>query len=204
METKELTFFEGNFEEVPVTMSSREIASLTEKEHRNVLHDCDKLNESYEKLGLLKIQPTTYKDSWNREQREYHLTRMQCFDLMTGYSRELRIKVNRRWEELEKKERTQFPTSYADALRKLAAVVEQNEQQQKRLDEAAQWYSIKRWAKEHGTDWRAYRWGVLKALSHEHGYKVDKTFDSNYGEVNLYHRRVFEMYENGRKWRQLH
>jgi len=204
METKELTLFEGNFGEAPVTMSSREIAFLTEKRHDHVLRDCDELNEGYESLGLPKIGESTYKAENGHTYREYRLTRMQCFDLMTGYSRELRIKVNRRWEELEKKERAGLPTSYADALRQLAAVVEQNEQQQKRLDEAAQWYSIKRWAKEHTTDWRAYRRGALKALSHEHGYKVDKTFDSNYGEVNLYHRRVFEMYENGRKWRQLH
>jgi len=204
METKELTLFEGGFESTPVTMSSREIASLTGKEHRNILRDCDELNESYEKLNLLKIEQINYKDSRNREQREYHLTRMQCFDLMTGYSRELRIKVNRRWEELEKKERTQLPTSFADALQLAADQQRKIEQQQKRLDEAAQWYSIKRWAKEHATDWRAYRWGVLKALSYEHGYRVDKTFDSNYGEVNLYHRRVFEMYENSKKWKQLH
>jgi len=204
METKELTLFEGGFEETPVTMSSQEIASLTGKRHDHVLRDCDELNESYESLGLPKIGESTYKADNGHTYREYRLTRMQCFDLMTGYSRELRIKVNRRWEELEKKERRELPTSFADALRKLAAVVEQNEQQQKRLDEAAQWYSIKRWAKEHATDWRAYRWGALKALSYEHGYKVDKTFDKNYGEVNLYHRRVFEMYENSRKWRQLH
>lgn len=204
MKTKELTLFEGSFESTPVTMSSREIASLTGKEHRNILRDCDELNESYEKLGLLKIEQTTYKDVWNREQREYRLTRMQCFDLMTGYSRELRIKVNRRWEELEKKERAQLPTSFADALQLAADQQRKIEQQQKRLDEAAQWYSIKRWAKEHATDWRAYHWGVLKALSYEHGYKVDKTFDKNYGEVNLYHRRVFEMYENSKKWKQLH
>jgi phage regulator Rha-like protein len=34
------------------TMSSREIAELTGKEHKNVLADCDKLNESYRKLTL--------------------------------------------------------------------------------------------------------------------------------------------------------
>jgi len=204
METKELTLFEGGFESTPVTMSSREIASLTGKRHDNVLQDCDKLNESYENLRLLKIQESTYEAENGHTYREYRLTRMQCFDLMTGYSRELRIKVNRRWEELEKKERAQLPTSFADALQLAAAQQRNIEPQQKRLDEAAQWYSIKRWAKEHATDWRAYRWGALKALSHEHGYRVDKTFDKNYGEVNLYHRRVFEMYENSKKWKQLH
>jgi len=202
METKELTLFEGNLGEAPVTMSSREIASLTGKQHKHVLEDCDELNESYRKMELAEISADYYKDTKNREQREYRLTRMQCFDLMTGYSRELRIKVNRRWEELEKKERAGLPTSFADALQLAADQQREIERQQKRLDEAREWYSIKRWAKEHATDWRTYRWGVLKALSHEHGYKVDKTFDKNYGEVNLYHRRVFEIYENGREWKR--
>jgi phage antirepressor YoqD-like protein len=40
----------------------------------------------------------------NRQQKAYNLTKIQTFDLMTGYSAELRIKVNRRWEELESKE----------------------------------------------------------------------------------------------------
>ena len=31
------------------------------------------------------------------------LTKMQCLDLMTGYNSELRIAVNRRWEQLELK-----------------------------------------------------------------------------------------------------
>ena len=59
METKELTLFEGSFESTPVMMSSREIAFLTGKEHRNVLRDCDELNESYENLGLPKIGEST-------------------------------------------------------------------------------------------------------------------------------------------------
>lgn len=37
-------------------MSSREIAEITGKQHRNVMRDCDKLNEHYEKLGMLKIE----------------------------------------------------------------------------------------------------------------------------------------------------
>lgn len=41
-------------------MSSREIAELTGKQHRNVMRDCDKLNESYEKLGMLKIEQGYY------------------------------------------------------------------------------------------------------------------------------------------------
>ena len=84
-------------------MSSREIAEITGKQHKNVLRDCDKLNEHYEKLGMLKIEQGSYvhENTGNQQHRECLLTKMQTMDLMTGYNTELRIKVNRRWEELE-------------------------------------------------------------------------------------------------------
>ncbi len=84
------------------TMSSREIAEITGKRHDNVLRDCDILNENYEKLSLLKIEESTFKAENGQSYREYLLTRIQTFDLMTGYNVDLRIKVNRRWEELER------------------------------------------------------------------------------------------------------
>ena len=76
------------------TMSSREIAELTGKEHRNVLRDCDKLNDEYVKLGLLKIEQGYYtlESTGNQQHRECQLTKMQTFDLITGYNTELRIK----------------------------------------------------------------------------------------------------------------
>lgn len=37
------------------TMSSRDIAQLTEKEHKNVLADCDTLNENYKSLSMAEI-----------------------------------------------------------------------------------------------------------------------------------------------------
>jgi len=85
------------------TMSSREIAELTGKNHQHVLRDCDKLNEHYENMGLSKIGQGyfTTPNTGKQQYREYLLNRIQTFDLMTGYSIELRIKVNRRWEELE-------------------------------------------------------------------------------------------------------
>lgn len=92
------------------TMSSREIAELTGKEHRHVLRDCDVLNANYKKMNLAQIWAGVYNhpNTGNQQHREYLLTRMQTFDLMTGYSVELRIKVNRRWEELEKKNTLDF------------------------------------------------------------------------------------------------
>jgi anti-repressor protein len=83
------------------TMSSREIAELTGKDHRNVLRDCDNLNQNYESLSLLKIEQGHYIAENGQKYRCYELTKMQTIDLMTGYNIELRIKINRRWEELE-------------------------------------------------------------------------------------------------------
>ena len=81
---------------------SCKIAELTNKEHRNVTADCDRLNESYRKMGIAEISAVNYKAENGQTYRKYLLTKMQTFDLLTGYSQELRIKVNRRWEQLEK------------------------------------------------------------------------------------------------------
>lgn len=91
-----------------------------------------------------------------------------------------------------------LPKTYAEALRQLADTVEEKEKIQlqlekktEQLDEAKDWFSIKRWAKEHGINWRKVSWRALKAISAEHGLEVKKIFDGNYGEVNLYHRKAF-------------
>lgn len=122
------------------TMSSREIAKVTGKNHQHVLRDIDKLNGSYERMGLSKVGQGyyTHQNTGNVEYREYFLTKIQTFDLMTGYSVELRIKVNRRWEELEKQSKsTQLPQTFADALRMLAEQVEESDRQKQVISEQA-------------------------------------------------------------------
>ena len=91
-----------------------------------------------------------------------------------------------------------LPKTYSEALRQLAYTVEAKEKIQlqleakiEQLDESKDWYTIKRWAKEHHINWRKISWRALKAISIEHGYEIKKIFDGNYGEVNLYHKQVF-------------
>lgn len=92
------------------TMSSREIAQLCQKRHDNVCNDIRILNETYEKMGLLKIKDTLYTNEQNGQQyREYLLTKEQSIDLVTGYNRELRIAINRRWQELESSQSLTLP-----------------------------------------------------------------------------------------------
>jgi len=85
------------------TMSSREISILCNKRHDNVCRDAEKLNETYVEMGFLKIEEGyyTHPNTGNQQHREFLLTKEQTIDLVTGYNAELRIKINRRWAELE-------------------------------------------------------------------------------------------------------
>ena len=97
------------------TMSSFEIAKLTGKQHKHVMRDIRELNKGYEKLYLPKIgQILKITDLGFGRQRNdpyFELTKMQTFDLLTGYNTELRIKVNRRWAELEALTQIKMPKS---------------------------------------------------------------------------------------------
>lgn len=84
-------------------ISSRKIADVCGKRHDHVLHDIRELNRTYIKNGLPEIQFT----KWRCEQNgmyypEALLTRVQCVDLVAGYSPDIRIWVTRAWEDLQK------------------------------------------------------------------------------------------------------
>lgn len=117
------------------TMSSREIATLCEKEHRHVLRDIDNLNETYEKMGLPKVGQGYYTtpNTGNQQHREYLLAKEQCIDLITGYRADLRIRINRRWQELEQATAPRLPQTYLEALRALADEVEAREKLEQQL-----------------------------------------------------------------------
>ncbi|WP_240313815.1 Rha family transcriptional regulator [Candidatus Fukatsuia symbiotica] len=84
-----------------VKISSREIARLTGKHHKDVLYDCRKMFE------VLTIQSADfsadYKDASGRTYQEYLLDQDLTMTLVMGYSIPLRHKVATRWRELEEK-----------------------------------------------------------------------------------------------------
>jgi len=89
----------ANHEFVARTMSSREIANLTGKRHNNVKRDIAAMLADL-KEDALSFEHI-YLDGLNREQVQYLLDREHTDCLLAGYSPALRMKVIRRWRELE-------------------------------------------------------------------------------------------------------
>lgn len=85
------------------TMSSREIAELCDKRHDHVCRDIDVLNQNYEQMGLPKIGEGyyTHPNTGSQQHRKFLLNKEQTVDLITGYRADIRIRINRRWAELE-------------------------------------------------------------------------------------------------------
>ncbi|HHA1306267.1 TPA: Rha family transcriptional regulator [Enterobacter kobei] len=82
-----------------VRMTSREIAELTGKEHKNVKRDVEKMLSELYPGDVLNFE-RIYVDSMNRQQTEFNLDRLHVECLLMGYSATLRMKVLRRLHEL--------------------------------------------------------------------------------------------------------
>ena len=82
-----------------LTMSSREISTLTGKKHYNVMRDIELLAEQLE-IDVSKFAHI-YLDSMNRQQAEYLIDKDTCLCLVAGYNAKLRMKIIKRWQELE-------------------------------------------------------------------------------------------------------
>ena len=84
------------------TMSTRVIAELCEKEHRNVKRDSEVMFQGLQ-LDALNFEHI-YFDTMNRQQTEYLLDEELTMTLVTGYNVVLRNRVIKRWKELESRE----------------------------------------------------------------------------------------------------
>lgn len=115
------------------TMSSREIAELTGKEHDNVRRDIKNLGEA---LSLIFEEKTEPSDG-GRPMKVFLLQKRECLILVSGYSVELRARIIDRWQELEAQQAPQVPHTLAQALRLAADQAEQLERQQAALAAAA-------------------------------------------------------------------
>ncbi|HGE8281633.1 phage antirepressor KilAC domain-containing protein [Serratia marcescens] len=114
------------------TMSSREVADLTGKQHKHVLDDCRKMFDS------LKIQSADfsadYQDERGRTYQEFLLDQDLTMTLVMGYSIPLRHKVAKRWRELESAAPA-LPQNLPEALRLAADLAEEKQRLQSHVNQ---------------------------------------------------------------------
>lgn len=191
-----------------VLTNSLLVAEKFGKEHQHVLRDIRTLIEGMSKIGDTPLfVESTYINEQNKQEYPMFIMNRDGFTLLSmGFNgkKALKFKLDyiAAFNAMEKQLKAlSTPQTYAEALRRLADEVEEKErakalleQKTEQLDESKEWFSIKRWAKEHGMNWRSINWRKMKALSYELGYEVKKVFDANYGQVNIYNVKVFEAY----------
>lgn len=202
---KDLVFKDGSNR---VLTNSLLVAEKFGKEHKHVLNAIRELVKGCaENSADPMFAETTYVNEQNRQSYPMFVMNRDGFSLLAmGFTgkRALLFKLDyiNAFKAMEARlKELQVPQSYAAALRQLADEVEAKEKAQflleqktEQLDESMKWYSIKRYAKEKGLNWRKINWRKLKALSYEHGYEIKKIFDGNYGQVNIYHIDIFNIY----------
>lgn len=117
----------------PLTMSSRDIADMCEKDHKNVLAD---IRNMLAQLGkaTAEFSATALVDGPNGSKREievYHLPKRESIILVSGYRIDLRAKIVDRWQELEAKAANPYadllPKNYLEALKQLTCTLEENQ-----------------------------------------------------------------------------
>lgn len=97
----------------PLSMSSREIAELCDKQHQHVRRDIDAMCEG------LQVDASSfghiYRDARNREQSEYLLPKDLTLTLVAGYNVVLRKRIIDRWMELENRAQSFDPSKILES-----------------------------------------------------------------------------------------
>tara|TARA_R110001599_G_scaffold173340_2_gene365148 strand:- start:4970 stop:5671 length:702 start_codon:yes stop_codon:yes gene_type:complete len=131
-----------------LTMSSREIAELTEKEHSNVKRDISAmiLQMNYPELKLKDcpvFDPSELKGHEitigqfrhaNNLYDEFKLSHNYTILLVSGYNVNLRMNIIKRWQELESKQSPQLPQTMSQALQLAADQAKQLEEQAPKIE----------------------------------------------------------------------
>ena len=191
-----------------LTMSSREIATLCSKQHKHVLRDIDNLNETYEQMAMTKVGQGYYshKNTGSQQHREYHLTKEQTIDLVTGYSTELRIKINRRWQELEQGKAKLLPQTKLEALKAYVAEIEAHELTKTHLTHQKELAKLENGKSIYGATIKqvnqalnaTYTWQPLKKYCDEHNLELEYVFPNGYSSISVVvypYNAWFDVYE---------
>lgn len=188
------------------TITTLEIAEMMEISHSDILK---KIEGRKDRKGYIQIlsqgqmsvadyfEKSSYIDAQGKERPCYKVTKLGCDFLANKFTGEKGIlftaKYVKRFDEMEKQiKKAELPMTYRDAVAQLLESLDREEELKQQLDVSKDWYSIKRVAALNGVHWKTFSWRTLKDVGLEMGYEVKKIFDANYGEVNTYHKDVWE------------
>lgn len=192
------------------TITTLEIAEMMGIEHWQVLRKLEGQEKGGKhSKGFIEIlsdnnivvadyfEKSSYIDAQGKERPCYKVTKLGCDFLANKFTGEKGIlftaKYVKRFDEMEKQiKKAELPMTYRDAVAQLLESLDREEELKQQLDVSKDWYSIKRVAALNGVHWKTFSWRTLKEVGLEMGYEVKKIFDANYGEVNTYHKDVWE------------
>lgn len=192
------------------TITTLEIAEMMEMEHWKVLRKLEGQEKEGKHIkGYMEIlndnnivvvdyfEKTSYIDGKGEERPCYNVTKLGCDFLANKFTGEKGIlftaRYVKRFDEMQKQIRNNaLPMTYRDAVAQLLERLDREEELKAQLDTSKDWYSIKRVAALNGVSWKTFKWRRLKEVGEKMGYEVKKIFDANYGEVNTYHKDVWE------------
>ena len=118
------------------TMSSLQIAEITEKPHNDVMKAIRAMEPAWIKVNGGNFSLVDYTDKKGEKRPCYELSKIECLYIATKFNDEARAKLILRWEQLEKEKRNgnfQVPGSFKEALLLAAHQQEEIENQQKQI-----------------------------------------------------------------------
>lgn len=119
------------------TMSSLQIAEITEKPHNDVMKAIRAMEPAWIKVNGGNFSLVDYTDKKGEKRPCYELSKIECLYIATKFNDEARAKLILRWEQLEKEKRNgnfQVPGSFKEALLLAAHQQEEIENQQKQIE----------------------------------------------------------------------
>lgn len=188
-----------------LTMTSREIAEMTGKEHKHVRRDIEAMlsdvGEDRSKFGHI------FLDAYGRKQPEYRLPKNLTLNLIAGYRADIRLKIIDRWIELEAANATpafRVPVNLKEALKLALEQQEVIDQQQAVINEHIDYLTVAEFialSHRYASHPEKVRIGVAAAsLAKSRGValvKSPRTIKDRWGNehesaVNTYPRRLLE------------
>lgn len=109
------------------TMSSLLIAEISGKQHKHVMEAIRAMEDAWIKVNGTKFRLVEYTDRKGEKRPCYQLTKIECLYIATKFNDEARAKLVLRWEQLERKNAPQLPSTYLDALKALVASEEEKQ-----------------------------------------------------------------------------